>query len=191
MLGSRLSSSRIRLWLGLVGIGLTVLVLLGVVAVLSQFAATQLFPEGFVSLNTGRCVSGTYLARDSDEVVLGDQKRFYLEDHEVKTRKRALNREVVIPEREVLELQVSDPVRVGVQLSTRTCSPTAVVTPDGSSPEPFRGPPGAPGPVGAQGKQGPAGENGAEGLTGARVPKAGLEPKVPEAGRERQGPEDP
>ena len=69
----------------------------------------------------------------------------------------------VIPDDEILELQVHNPTEVGVPLKVVTCRDVkAVVSPDGSGTERFRGPSGSPGAIGPSGPRGPQWSNWAE-----------------------------
>lgn len=175
---------RTSLWLRSVGVGLIALLLLGGVAVASQFDRESLFRSALVSLNTGRCVRGTYLAHGNDRVVLGDQElfitgskglpRIFRHDHFKKKRRHGRlgapqNKVVVIPDNEILELQVLNPTAVGVPLETIGCKAGhAVVAPDGSQAELFRGPAGPKGSTGATGPRGPKGASGATGTAGPK-----------------------
>ncbi len=170
-------SDRTRLWARGVAVTLAGLLLLGGVGVASQFEKEHLFRRALVSLNTGRCVSGTYLSRNKDNVVLGDQKLFRRnEDGELvrkkiprEQRKRGPhNRVIVVPAAEVLELQVSNPTEVGVRIKTRPCRDMALVAPDGTQVEPFRGPRGVQGERGPEGTQGETGEQGRPGANGEK-----------------------
>jgi collagen triple helix repeat protein len=156
-LRQRVHALRRGFWTRAVGICLLALLLLGGIAVASQFDKKRLFRSALVSLNTGRCVLGTYVTRGDGRVVLGDQVRHGTSPNKV----------VVIPDSEILELQVRNPTAVGVQLARVDCkSGKAVITPDGSAAEPFRGPRGPRGFTGATGGRGPTGKTGQRGETG-------------------------
>jgi hypothetical protein len=117
------------------------LLLMGGIAVASQLERKANFRAAFVSLDTGRCVVGTYLGRNDSEVVLGAPSGDY----------RA--RVVEIPAERVLELQISDPRTRTVPLYDFPCGRRAIVAP-ADAPEPFRGPAGPPGPQGERGPRG-------------------------------------
>jgi hypothetical protein len=193
-LRERARALRTAFWFRSVGVAAFGLLLLGGIAVASQFDKQSLFRAALVSLSTGRCVRGTYLVRSGDRVVLGDQELYKAlapgsEHYERKKRTQGRlgppqNKVVVIPSDEVLELQVINPTAVGVRLKPISCrAGKAVIAPDGSVPEKFRGPtgpkgdpgdPGPRGPKGDRGVRGPAGrsgERGVRGLRGARGPR--------------------
>lgn len=172
-------AARTRLWLRATAAGLTGLVLLGGIAVASQFDKKRLFRTGLVSLNTGRCVKATYLSRNKDYIVLGDQRRFKKGPHDalVELDHPGQNKVVAIPADEVLELQVRNPTRRGIRMTTARCGGEALVAPDGSQVEPFRGPPGVKGdtgetgPSGERGARGPRGTAGTDGTDGVQGPR--------------------
>lgn len=89
-------------------------------------------------MNTGRCVIGTYIGRDDARIVLSDGP-----EHRV----------IVLTASTILELQVVGPRGLPRAVTARPCAPTAVVAPDGSAAEPFRGPRDAPGPPGPPGSE--------------------------------------
>jgi len=210
-LRERARALRTSFWFRAVAAALLALLLLGGVAVTSQFEKKHLFREALVSLNTGRCVSGTYLARNDDRIVLGDQrqlrnpkKRSSRPKPAKKRPKRAkkqsgligppTNKVVVIPSDEVLELQVRNPTKVGVPLRIRpSCRNQAIVAPDGSQTEPFRGPtgpkgdPGDPGPRGSKGDRGDAGPAGPKGDRGPAGPQGDRGPAGPKGDRGAAG----
>jgi len=181
-LREHLAAARRRFWLRGTGVGIAALFLLGGIAIASQFEKQHLFRAAVVSLNTGRCVSATYLSRNNDNIVLGDQRR-YKPDKQgkllIKRDKKDRppeNKVVVVPTSEVLEVQVKDPTAAGVPMTTAVCSNEALIAPDGSNVEPFRGPKGEKGDNGATGKtgkgdrgdRGPTGKTGATGDTGPK-----------------------
>jgi hypothetical protein len=183
-------------WLRSIGIGLLALLLLGGVAVASQFDKERLFRSALVSLNTGRCVLGTYLARGNDRTVLGDQELFEKKNKNGHFQRKKpnprlgppQNRVLVIPDTEILELQVRNPTAVGIPLTTPHCDTAkAVVTPDGSSPEQFRGPTGPQGPTGGVGATGPTGGSGVTGPTGPAGPTGAGGPTGSAGERGKQG----
>lgn len=224
----RARTLRTGFWLASLGVGLVALLLLGGVAVASQLNRESLFRSALVSLNTGRCIRGTYLARGNDRVILGDQQLYVTgknglplilpHDHfRHKKRQGRLrppqNTSLVIPDSEILELQIRNPTAVGVPLTVVNCKTShAVVTPDGSAAEPFRGPsgpkgdpgptgprglkgdPGRPGPIGAtgaRGRHGPAGPPGARGQPGTTGPRGTSGPRGPRGARGPTGKRGP
>jgi hypothetical protein len=196
---------RIGFWLRIAAVGFLALVLLGGVAVASQFDRESLFRSALVSLNTGRCVRGTYLARGDNRVVLGDQELFEAKNglpvirHDHFTRKPRhgrleppQNKVVVIPDAEILELQVRNPTAVGLPLEAVNCrTEKAVITPDGSQPERFRGPAGPQGATGKTGSRGPKGDRGVAGPAGPRGLPGPRGLRGPQGPRGRRGPRGP
>jgi hypothetical protein len=147
-----------------VGIAIGALVLLGAVAVASQLDHRHNFRMAFVSLNTGRCISGTYLGRSDKLVVLGAPARDKSRDGRPPVDARA----VAFSVDRVLELQVHHPRSTPAALRSVRCADIAIIAP-GDDPEPFRGPRGEPGPQGPRGElgqQGPRGEGGQQGPRG-------------------------
>jgi hypothetical protein len=156
--GDRPSAGRrpLRAWLRMIAFGVVGMLILGWVAVASQLDKEHNFHRVLVSLTTGRCLEATYLARNSDQLVLADRQP-----------NSDNSRVVVVPAKEVLEVQIQNPRGPGGELNMRhRCAPDAVVAPDGSAPEPFRGPAGQPGPRGPEGTPGPQGATGPTGETG-------------------------
>jgi Collagen triple helix repeat (20 copies) len=171
-LRERRQSARTRLWLRAVAVGALGLLVLGGVAVGSQYDKKHLFREAVVSLDGGQCVKATYLARNKEQVVLGDQRRFVQGPNgKIKDTKEP-NKVVVYPTSKVLELQVRDPARKGIQLTTPTCSDEGIVAPTSSNTAPKTAPgsgtPSAPGEMGEQGATGAPGASGSEGAKGAQ-----------------------
>ncbi|WCB93842.1 tail fiber protein [Baekduia alba] len=156
-----------RLWVRGGVLAAVALIGLGGISVASQFDRANLFRSALVSLNTGRCIEATYISRDDDHVVLADRQGT-----------TDANRIVVVPASEVLEIQILNPATPGVPLRSGTCRELgAVVTPDGTSTEPFRGPRGATGATGATGDtgdpgaQGDKGDKGDDGVQGTKGDK--------------------
>ena len=173
-----------RRWLIRGALAALAAIVLGSAAILSQLDKKHDFQTGFVSLNTGRCLYGTYVAQNDGQVVLGDALR---------------DRVVVIPAEAVLELQVEGDRREPVDLRVLECK-IAVIAPDGSAAEPFRGPRGAPGAVGpagpqgepgTQGDRGPRGEDGGDGDRGARGAAGARGPRGARGVRGATGPTGP
>ena len=73
------------------------LVVLGVIAVASQVDRNDDFHKALVSLANGNCIEGTYIARGSDQVMVGEP-----ED----TGEDERTRVVAIPTKEIIEVQV-------------------------------------------------------------------------------------
>jgi hypothetical protein len=122
-LRERRHAASARLWLRGTAAGVAGLVLLGGIAVASQFDKAKLFRTGVVSLNTGRCVQATYLSRNSSYVVLGDQQKFPpASDGNVLP-----NKVVAIPISEVREVQVRNPTARGIPMTSGACGEDVVV----------------------------------------------------------------
>jgi hypothetical protein len=191
-------TAKTRLWARGAAVTAIGLLLLGGVGVASQFEKEKLFRRALVSLNTGRCVTGTYLARNKDNVVLGDQRRFrrnkkmeLVEKKTPKGKRKPQNRVVVVPAAEVLELQVSNPTEVGVRIRKKHCRKRALIAPDGTQVEPFRGPPGVQGTRGPRGIQGEKGEQGRAGATGEKGEKGEPGERGPSGPKGEQGDRGP
>ena len=109
--------------------GALALVGLGVVAVASQLDGNHNFRNVVVSLSDGRCLVGTYLARDADHLVMADEP----------VGKSVPARAVVIPAAWVRDVQV-DGTRTPVhRLWVEPCGhKDAIAAPDGTAVQEFR-----------------------------------------------------
>ncbi len=179
-LRDRLATDNRRFWLRGVSVGLAGLLMLGGIAVASQFEKKHLFRTAFVSLNTGRCVKATYISRNKENVVLGDQQRFEHndgvfkldeDDEPIRRDPAPPNQVVAVPVSEVLEIQVRDPTDEGVPMTSAVCGDEALIAPDGTQVEPFRGPQGEKGSAGPAGKDGEKGDTGDDGPPGDKGDK--------------------
>jgi Collagen triple helix repeat (20 copies) len=188
---AQLRQARVRLWLRAALVGLAGLLTLGIIAVASQFDRLNMFQGAVASLKDGRCLEGTYLARNNDQLVLGDQQRLELAGKQAEDDAWAKNRVIVIPAAQVLDLQVTNPVGVGLPLTTRKCGDLKSPPPSKTENEPQRqGLTAAPkspsgsqsesGPSGPQGRVGPQGPGGAQGPAGARGPAGAQGPTGPQ-----------
>lgn len=83
------------LWIERGGIAFAVLLVLGVVSVTSQVDPDGDLNKALVSLSNGGCVSGTFVTRGKDQLVIADS-----------TENDTAARIAVIPTKEVLEVQV-------------------------------------------------------------------------------------
>jgi hypothetical protein len=116
-LRAKLRAATGRFWLRGTALVLGGLLLLGGIAVASQFEKKHLFREAKVTLVSGRCLVGTYLARNKEQVVIGDQRGG-----------DGPNRLLVLPAGDIKELQVKDPVGRGVRVGVVGCSKSPTPT---------------------------------------------------------------
>jgi hypothetical protein len=130
-LQANLRAARARLWIRGAGVLSVGLLLLGSIAVASQFEKKHLFREAVVSLKSGRCLKGTYVARNKDHVVIGDQRG-------TKDEKSEVNRVLIVPTADVVEVQLNDPAELGVPLEPEQCEQRALAAPgaNGQAPAP-------------------------------------------------------
>ncbi|HET9676719.1 MAG TPA: hypothetical protein VFP21_04335 [Solirubrobacterales bacterium] len=92
------------LWIRAVGIGAVALLVLGAIAIASQVERDQNFHQALVSLANGDCVTGTYIVRGSEQIVLAQASLEGEEDEREKGKKTP--RITTIPTNEVIEVQV-------------------------------------------------------------------------------------
>jgi hypothetical protein len=95
--GGSVPRSPAVLWVGRVAVAFIALLVVGTVAVASQVARNEDFSEALVSLTNGDCITGTFLARGKDQLVIAETDR---------GGKNDIARIAAIPTKEVLELQV-------------------------------------------------------------------------------------
>jgi heme exporter protein D len=122
---SQLRKARVRLWLRAIIVSVAGLIVLGCIAVASQFDRLNMFQGAFVSLKDGRCIEGTYLSRNKEQVVLGDQQRLELlpgDQSRAEEDTLARNRVIVIPASNIGDLQIKNPVGVGLPFTRRSCT---------------------------------------------------------------------
>jgi hypothetical protein len=102
------------LWVGRVAVGLIALLVVGTVAVASQVDQHEDFNKALVGLTNGDCVTGTYLTRGKDQLVIAETDRGGKGDSA---------RIDAIPTKEVLEFQVYSDQGEGVGLvNVKGCS---------------------------------------------------------------------
>jgi MFS family permease len=99
-------------WIGRAAITLSVLAILGVVAVTSQVDKHKDFHKVLIGLTNGDCVEGTFLARNSEQLIVGQPKLGAGEAPHVRVS--------VIPVKEVLEVQVFAKAEEGTALSSES-----------------------------------------------------------------------
>ena len=117
-----LVAAKRRFWARALCVGVGALIALGLIAVASQFEKQKLFRTAFVTLDTGRCVTGTYLSRNNEQIVLGDQQGFALKRGKLEALSHPPpNRIVVFPAKQVVKLEVRDPSERGVRMINEPC----------------------------------------------------------------------
>jgi MFS family permease len=102
------------LWIRRVAVGAVALLILGAIAVASQVERHKNFHRALVSLTNGDCVTGTYIVRGSEQIVLAQASREDEEDERDEGKKTP--RITTIPTKEVLEVQVFGKPEEGADL---------------------------------------------------------------------------
>jgi hypothetical protein len=105
-LRAELASARTRFLMRSIAAVTVGLLLLGGTAVATQYERKHLFREATVTLANGECVSGTYITRNKEQIVVGD---------------RPGGRLLVLPADGTKRLEVKDPSGEGVAV-THTCT---------------------------------------------------------------------
>ena len=113
------SRSSAVLWIRRVALGVVVLLVLGAIAVASQVERDEDFHEALVSLTNGDCVTGTYVIRGGEQIVLAQPKlgeQATQADADVEGFAPQA-RITTIPTKEVLEVQLYAKQIEGVDLA--------------------------------------------------------------------------
>jgi hypothetical protein len=122
VLRQQLAAAKRRFWARALCVGVGALIALGLIAIGSQFEKQKLFRTAFVTLDTGRCVTGTYLSRNKEQLVIGDQQGYTLKRGKVVRLSHAPpNKVVVFPAAHVVKLEVRDPSERGVKMINEPC----------------------------------------------------------------------
>jgi hypothetical protein len=108
--------SPIILWAGRIAVAALALLALGIVSVASQLDHDKNFHKVLISLTNGDCIEGTYVARGSDQVAIGDPNlldRRPTDDGPSQTDARI----ATIPTSQVLDVQVYGKETDGAELT--------------------------------------------------------------------------
>jgi hypothetical protein len=143
---------------------------LGGVAIAHEVKGSEDFRTVLVSLVSGRCVEGIYIAHDDKQFIIGE---IVGRRHDAAFESRV----VVIPAKSVREFQIPSSKLNAAQLRPSARCPSIITETDGKATA-ARGPPGPPGAPGKAGKPGKAGAPGKAGKPG----KAGAPSKAGEPG---------
>lgn len=116
-------------WIRRIALGVTVLLVLGVIAVTSQVERHDDFHKAVVELKSGKCAIGDYVTTSDNNLVLAQPVYKNVDGEKAEEEEDKESRLTLIPTDEVIEVQLFPSTPKGLKLEKVTCPSEVLVEP--------------------------------------------------------------